>query len=197
MSIPSLNHISTIQCSQVRKRYRNASIIHISSLSTQQTRNQLGTQGWAKSFPRGDQIFWTMSNSFKLCPIHFSRGAKNILGGFAPPRHPLVTGLLPVKFRLWKHHLGLFNQTDSSCGVREYQRCVVQVQVDLRRFLRRQTNTGPVTATANIWPILQLNHHKRCSMAGKQTGCCNVVAIFILNGSHFSCKKKNGNWFWL
>jgi len=43
--------------------------------------NQLGTPGGAKSFPRGAQIFKTMSNSFKLCPTHFSGGeAKKNLG---------------------------------------------------------------------------------------------------------------------
>jgi len=47
-----------------------------------QARNQLGTSGGAKSFPRGTQIFWTMSNIFKLCVIHFSRGGKNFS---APP----------------------------------------------------------------------------------------------------------------
>jgi len=35
MSIPSLNHISTIQCSQIRKRHRNTSIIDVSSLFNQ------------------------------------------------------------------------------------------------------------------------------------------------------------------
>jgi len=35
MSIPSLNHLSAIQCSQARKRYRNASIIDVSSLLNQ------------------------------------------------------------------------------------------------------------------------------------------------------------------
>jgi len=35
MSLPSLNHISTIQCSQVRKRYWNASIIDVSGLFNQ------------------------------------------------------------------------------------------------------------------------------------------------------------------
>jgi len=61
-----------------------------------QIRNQLGTSGGAKSFPRGAQIF-------ELCPIFFnyvqhifSQGAKNILGGFAPLR-PLVTGLCMFK----------------------------------------------------------------------------------------------------
>ena len=37
--------------------------------SWRQARNQLGTAGGAKSFLRGAQIFWTISNSFKLSPI--------------------------------------------------------------------------------------------------------------------------------
>jgi len=41
-----------------------------------QARNQLGTPGRAKSFLRGAQIFWTMSNSFKRFPTHFSRGGE-------------------------------------------------------------------------------------------------------------------------
>jgi len=59
-----------------------------------QARNQLGTPGGAKSLLRGVQ-------HFKLCPIvlnyvqHiFPAGAKNILGGPAPP---LVTGLITAK----------------------------------------------------------------------------------------------------
>ena len=44
------------------------------SLSHQQARNQLGTPGGTKNFPRGANIFWTMSSIFKLCPTHFSRG---------------------------------------------------------------------------------------------------------------------------
>jgi len=39
-----------------------------------QARNQLGTPGGAKSFPSGAKIFWTMSNIFKMCPTHSSRG---------------------------------------------------------------------------------------------------------------------------
>jgi len=73
MSIPSLNHLSAIQCRQVRKRYRNASIIDVSSLINQ------------SNFHYGTQ------------------------------------------------RLNLFNQTDSSLTVREYQSFVVHV--DLRRFL--------------------------------------------------------------
>jgi len=44
--------------------------------SSDQARNQLGTPGGAKSFPRGAQLFLTMSNNFKLCSTHFSRGDK-------------------------------------------------------------------------------------------------------------------------
>ena len=38
----------------------------------------------AKSFPRGAQNCWTMSNSFKLYPAHFSRGEKKFVGGLCP-----------------------------------------------------------------------------------------------------------------
>jgi len=55
---------------------QNQSILDIS-----QARNQLGTPGREKSFLRGGYIFETMSNSFKICPKHFSRGAENFLGG--------------------------------------------------------------------------------------------------------------------
>ena len=38
-----------------------------------------------EEFSEGAQIFWTMSNSFKLCPTHFSKGgAKNVLRGLRP-----------------------------------------------------------------------------------------------------------------
>jgi len=54
-----------------------------------QARNQLGSLGGLKTFLRGGQIFWTMSNNFKRCPIHFSRGAKKISrGGFVSLRPP-------------------------------------------------------------------------------------------------------------
>jgi len=53
-----------------------------------QARNQLGTPGGAKSFPRGAQIFGTMSNVFKRRPTHFSRGGEKFLGGNLPPCVP-------------------------------------------------------------------------------------------------------------
>ena len=49
---------------------------HVTSLGHQE----------GQSFLRGGQIFWTMSNSFKRCPTHFSRGGKIFSRGcFAPP----------------------------------------------------------------------------------------------------------------
>jgi len=44
--------------------------------SSHQARNELGTPGGMKTFLRGAQIFKIMSNSFNLCPTHFSRGLK-------------------------------------------------------------------------------------------------------------------------
>jgi len=38
-----------------------------------QARNQLGTPGEGKSVLRGAQFFWTISNTFKLYPTHFSK----------------------------------------------------------------------------------------------------------------------------
>ena len=60
----------------LRPRFAWAAHVYVT-----QARNQLGTPGGAKSFPRGAQIFWTMSNIFKLCPKHLSRGSEK----FAPP----------------------------------------------------------------------------------------------------------------
>jgi len=55
--------------------------------SEEQARNQIGTPGGAKSFPSGAQIFWTMSNIFKLCPTYFSRRG-NLSTGVSPPCSP-------------------------------------------------------------------------------------------------------------
>jgi len=58
-------------------RHWCARIIFVESESNQsQARSQLGTPGGSKSFPRGAQIFWIMSNIFKLCPTPFSRERK-------------------------------------------------------------------------------------------------------------------------
>ena len=55
------------------------------------------TLGGAKSFMRGAQNFWTMSNSFILCPTHFSRrGEKISREGFAPPAPPWLRAC-------WRH----------------------------------------------------------------------------------------------
>jgi len=48
----------------------------------QQDRKQLGTPGRAKSFLRGAQMFWTMSNGFKICSAHFSRGGKKFFASW-------------------------------------------------------------------------------------------------------------------
>ena len=68
-------------------------------------------QGWQKSFLRGAQIFQTMSNSFQLCPTHFSWGTKTFAGVFGP----LVTGLAVWQFLLpnWKFLHSLFYQMAS------------------------------------------------------------------------------------
>ena len=60
-------------------------IVDSTALTYHQTRNQFGAPGGAKSFPRRAQIFCTMPNTFKLCPTHFSRGAKMFLGGGLRP----------------------------------------------------------------------------------------------------------------
>ena len=64
-----------------------------------QARNQLGTPGGAKSFLKGAQIFWTMSNSFKRCPTHFSRGGEEFSRGASPT-------LRPPWIRVWLHIRG-------------------------------------------------------------------------------------------
>jgi len=70
------------------------SVVHMSgNLSTQfindlrhtQDRNQLDTPEEAKSFLRGAQNFSAKSNSFKVCPTHFSRGVQIMRGA---KRHP-------------------------------------------------------------------------------------------------------------
>jgi len=63
------------------------------SIGDHQVHNQLGTTGGAKSFLRGAQIFWTMSNTF-------FQGEKNFLGG-SPPLRPLqATGLETTRWML-------------------------------------------------------------------------------------------------
>jgi len=62
--------------------------------SVAQVRNQLGSPGGAQSFLRRVQIFWTTSDNFNRCPIHFSRGDETFSRrGYGPPALPLVTGL--------------------------------------------------------------------------------------------------------
>jgi len=58
-----------------------------------QARNQRGTPGGAKSFQRRAKIFWTMSNSFKRCPTHFSREGEKFSWVASLSCSPLVTDL--------------------------------------------------------------------------------------------------------
>jgi len=44
-----------------------------------------------------------MSNSFKLCPTHFSRGANKILGGAKPPLVTVLVVLCHVECRVCRH----------------------------------------------------------------------------------------------
>jgi len=60
-----------------------------------QARNQLGIPGGAKSFLRGAQIFWTVSNSFKLNYVQHI-----FLGGASPPLHPPGYGPVRRLYRL-------------------------------------------------------------------------------------------------
>jgi len=62
-------------------------------IRAKQDRNQLGTPGVAKSFLRGAEIFLTLSNIFKLCPIDFSRVGEKIFRRGRPHRATLVTVL--------------------------------------------------------------------------------------------------------
>jgi len=58
-----------------------------------QARNHLGTPGGAKSFLRGAQNLYTMSNSFKLYVQHIFPGERKILQRLLLPARSLVTGL--------------------------------------------------------------------------------------------------------
>jgi len=41
-----------------------------------------------EEFSERAQIFWTVSNSFKLCPTHLSRGGEKFSMGASPPWEP-------------------------------------------------------------------------------------------------------------
>ena len=103
--ISNFNNIQTtfvLQCLHAHIRWESMPIgwSRKCSIGSHQARNQLGTLRGAKSFLRGAQIFWTMSNSFKIYPTNFSRGgAKIFLGGLRPPGyrpilHPHIRSLL-------------------------------------------------------------------------------------------------------
>jgi len=68
-----------------------------------------------------------MSNSFKICPTYFSRGAEIFVGGC-----PLLTGLIKMKFYIliiFKKRLSLFEFF-----------FVLLVNYLLRRFILKQAN---------------------------------------------------------
>jgi len=67
-------HLDLLMAS-VRK-FRISSDKSYSNLCYKQAGYQLGTPGGAKSFLSGAQMFQTLSNSFKLCPTHFSKGRR-------------------------------------------------------------------------------------------------------------------------
>ena len=62
----------------------------------------LGHQEGRKSFLRGAQIFWTMSNNFKRCPTHFSRGGRKFLSGGLAPLNPPWLCAWSTLCRRWK-----------------------------------------------------------------------------------------------
>jgi len=88
-----------------------------------QARNQLGTGG-AKSFLRGVKIFWTMSNRFKPCPRHFSRGAKNFLRGLRYLCAPSGYGPAWVA---WSQFLPPFSNNNFTCYCERFT-CVAHIQ---------------------------------------------------------------------
>jgi len=59
-----------------------------------EARNQLGTPRRTKSFLGGAKSFWTMSNSFRFCPTHFSRRGEKFPRGLPPLRPWLRSWLL-------------------------------------------------------------------------------------------------------
>jgi len=70
-------------------------------LPLEQARNQLWVPRGAKSFLRGAHIFCTVSNSFKLCPTHFSRGEEKFYrGGCALPAYGPVLETVIMRQRV-------------------------------------------------------------------------------------------------
>jgi len=70
--------------------------------------NQLRTRGGAKSFLRGAQIFWTVSNSFKLCPRHFTRGGEHFAREASPLWLFILGTLLEGSRPLMSYRLALY-----------------------------------------------------------------------------------------
>ena len=63
-----------------------------------QTCNQLGTSGGAKSFLRGAQIFLFMSTGFKLCAKHFPEWRKILQGSLSPAGYGPAGNSEPCSF---------------------------------------------------------------------------------------------------
>jgi len=129
-----------------------------------QARNQLGTPGGAKSFPRGGQIFWTMSNIFKICPTHFSRGGEKFQkGGFAPLRPPWLWACRwHVGFELLQlHSTWLVPFCLKADGYKVIERSAHHIHPILGR------NTPPHLPWYLIW-IITLQHQGRTCQSNPQ-----------------------------
>ena len=114
-----------------------------------QARNQLGSPWGAKSFLRGAQFFWTMSNNFNRCPMHFSRGGP-CSGGWVPgmKMHSLVGLSAHSAFHWWSVQCAertLLSDEMMSCYAVDTNGCV-----DLRRHA--SALDGRVSAEWNRCP---------------------------------------------
>ena len=78
--------------------------------SVNQARNQLGTPGGAKSFLREAQIFWTMSNTFKLYPTHFSREGEKFSRWALPPPPPWLWAWRKLLCNAWCYPIKFYRK---------------------------------------------------------------------------------------
>jgi len=86
-----------------------------------QARNQLGTSGGAKSFLRGAQNFWTVSNSFRLCPTHYSRGGEKFSTGGFTPLQPWLRSCGWLNYKILNHRK-IIRKTDKNNNVLKTKR---------------------------------------------------------------------------
>ena len=79
---------------------------HSTIANSSQARNQLETPGERRVFWNWPKFFLTLSNSFQLCPTHFSRGSvgQKHFRGQSPPASPLVTDLINLLQCLIRQH---------------------------------------------------------------------------------------------